>query len=266
MKRSNFFIRGFRKLIRRHNKRQSSITQQDALNQAAKNWSGAEATASLLKHREFVAAIYLRGHGIEIGALHMPLKVPATVKVKYVDRMSADDLRKQYPELDSKEMVDVDIVDDGELLETILDSTQDFVIASHFLEHCQNPIGALINMLRVLKPGGVLYLAIPDKRCCFDADRPVTALDHIIKDYQQGPEWSRQQHFEEWTRLGGKVEDEAEVARRVALNLARDYSIHFHVWTQAEMLELIVAVRKIVQFEVELMLRNEAEVVFVLRR
>ena len=147
--------------------------------------------------RESIASMYLRGEGIKIGALHNPLLLPQSAKIKYVDRMSLPDLRKQYPELGSKELVDVDILDDGELLATIKDSTQDFVIANQFLEHCQNPIGAIRNMLRVLKEGGVLYLSIPDKRYSFDADRPVTSIEHLLKDYQEGPEWSKKQHFEE---------------------------------------------------------------------
>lgn len=216
--------------------------------------------------REFVADTFIRGRGIEIGALHMPLGVPRSAKVKYVDRFSVEALRKHYPELNGKELVRVDIIADGERLETVQDATQDFVIANHFIEHCQNPVGALINMFRVLKPGGVLYLAIPDKRNSFDADRPVTTLEHVMRDYEEGPAWSKRQHFEEWTRLVNKVQDDEEAEKQIALNLSIDYSIHYHVWTQAEMLELIVALRKMVSFEVELCLKHEAEVIFILRK
>jgi predicted SAM-dependent methyltransferase len=217
-------------------------------------------------NREFVADTFIRGYGIEIGALHMPLGVPRSAKVKYVDRFSVEELRNHYPELNDKDLVKVDIITDGETLEGVLDSTQDFVIANHFIEHCQDPIGALINMFRVLKPGGVLYLAIPDKRNSFDRDRPVTTLEHVVRDYEEGPVWSRRQHFEEWTRLVNKVEDDEEAEKQIALNLSIDYSIHYHVWTQAEMLELVVAVRKMASFELELCLKNEAEVIFILRK
>jgi SAM-dependent methyltransferase len=155
--------------------------------------------------RESIANMYIRGNGIEIGALHNPVRIPKSATVKYIDIMSIPGLRKQYPDLDSRKLVDVDIVDDGEQLAKISDSTQDFVIANHFLEHCQNPIGAMSNMLRVLKEGGVLYLSIPDKRYSFDADRPVTSIEHLLKDYQEGPEWSKKQHFEEWIRYIDKI-------------------------------------------------------------
>jgi ubiquinone/menaquinone biosynthesis C-methylase UbiE len=216
--------------------------------------------------REFVADTFIRGCGIEIGALHMPLRVPRSVKVQYVDRLTVEDLRRHYPELNDKPLVNVDIVADGELLESIRDETQDFVIANHFIEHCQNPIGALLNMFRVLKPGGALYLAIPDKRNSFDADRPVTTLEHLLRDYHEGPAWSKYQHFEEWTRLVNKVEDDEAAEREIAQNLMIDYSIHYHVWTQAEMLELLVELRKMTSFEMDLCLRNGPEVIFILRK
>lgn len=80
------------------------------------------------------------------------------------------------------------------------------MIANHFLEHCENPIKAFLNMLRVLRPGGILFLAVPDKRHTFDRDRPVTPLAHLVRDYEEGPGWSRKGHFEEWVRLVHKVD------------------------------------------------------------
>ena len=103
-----------------------------------------------------LAAIYLRGDGLEIGALHQPLPVPRSAHVKYVDRMSADDLRRQYDEISYLPFVETDIIDNGEELRTIADESQDFVVANHFIEHCQNPVKTLKNVIRVLKRGGVL--------------------------------------------------------------------------------------------------------------
>jgi predicted SAM-dependent methyltransferase len=216
--------------------------------------------------RESIAKMYIKGKGIEIGALHNPIRLPKSANITYVDRMSITALRKQYPELSSKELVDVDIIDDGEHLFKIKDSSQNFVIANHFLEHCQNPIGAIRNMLRVLKKGGVVYLSIPDKRYSFDADRPVTSIGHLLKDYQKGPEWSKKQHFEEWTRYIDKIQSEAEIEARISHLMKLDYSIHYHTWTQTEMLELMVTLKKKFHFEVELVLKNMDEVIIILRK
>jgi predicted SAM-dependent methyltransferase len=216
--------------------------------------------------REVVAAIFLRGDGIEIGALHQPLRVPASARVKYVDRMTVPDLRRQYEELAHEPLVDIDIIDNGEQLTTIAGDTQDFVIANHFIEHCQNPIQTFQNLFRVLKPGGILYVAVPDKRFTFDADRPSTTVEHIMRDFTDGPEWSKRQHFEEWSRLVNKRGGEAQVAAEVEHLLTIDYSIHFHVWRAADLLEFMVAVQRVVPFEVELFLRNGFETILILRK
>lgn len=222
--------------------------------------------AKVHETRELVAATYLRGNGIEIGALHQPLRVPAAAGVKYVDRMTAADLRRHYEELADFTLVETDIIDDGERLTTFANETQDFVIANHFIEHCQNPILTFQNLLRVVKPGGVLYMAVPDKRFTFDVDRPCTTIEHIMRDFAEGPEWSRRQHFEEWTRLVNKCTDEAQVAAEVKHLMEIDYSIHFHVWTATELLELVTTIRTIVRFELELLLRNGFETLLIFRK
>jgi SAM-dependent methyltransferase len=215
--------------------------------------------------RQAIANIFLAGDGIEIGALHQPLRVPESAHVKYVDRMTAADLRRHYEELAHLPLVEADIIDNGEQLMTIGDATQDFVIANHFIEHCQNPIQTLQNMRRVLKPGGVVYLAVPDKRFTFDIDRPCTTVEHIMRDFSEGPAGSKRQHFEEWTRVVNKREG-VEADKEIEHLLAIDYSIHYHVWRAAELLEFVVAAQRLVQFELELFLRNGFENLLILRR
>lgn len=216
--------------------------------------------------RESVANTYLSGKGIEIGALHNPLTVPPAAKVKYVDRMSVEALKTQYPEHSKEKLVHVDLIDDGDLLERIADGSQDFVIANHFLEHSQNPLLAFRNMYRVLRVGGVLYLALPDKRYTFDAARPVTTLEHLQRDLREGPAWSRQGHFEEWVQQVNCLSDPAGQARQVEQLMAQDYSIHFHVWSQREMVELLLFLQESLSFELELLLHHGEEQIFILRK
>src|SRR5262249_37180618 len=64
---------------------------------------------------------FLAGSGIEIGALHHPLAVPAGVRVTYLDRLNVSGLRREYPELAAFPLMPVDVIDDGETLRTILD-------------------------------------------------------------------------------------------------------------------------------------------------
>jgi SAM-dependent methyltransferase len=220
----------------------------------------------LVSARTRISKHYLSGEGIEIGALHNPLPLPRSAQVRYVDRLPVSGLRAHYPELEQEPLVEVDIIDDGERLATIPDSSLDFVVANHFLEHTQDPVATLLNSFRVLRPGGVLYLAVPDKRHTFDIDRPVTPFEHVLRDFEEGPQVSRRDHFEEWARLVDKV-PEGEVRRRIEQLMQQNYSIHFHVWTQREALELLTRVRERLNldFDIELMELNLNETVFVLR-
>jgi SAM-dependent methyltransferase len=218
--------------------------------------------------RELIANTYISGSGIEIGALNLPLQLPRGTTVKYVDKYPEDVLRKRYSELESVPLVHVDIIDDGEVLSMFGDATQDFVIANHFLEHCRDPIGAIGNMLRTLKDSGVLYAAVPDKRFTFDAPRPVTSLLHLIKDHQDQGEKTNREAYEEWVRLIEKIDDPAGVAAETARLMAIEYSIHYHVWTQCEILELVAKLKQDIRygFELELFAKVGSEMVFVLRK
>jgi len=180
--------------------------------------------------------------------------------------MRSPQLRQQYPELSQLDLVKVDIVDDGETLATIPDGSQDFVIANHFIEHCQDPIGALTNHFRVLKAGGILYLAVPDKRFTFDNDRPVTPISHLYQDHEIGPAQSRMQHFEDWVRLVDKVEGEGAIREQTRVLMEKDYSIHYHVWTQLDFLEFLSSLRDRLSYDIETMLKQAEEFVIVLRK
>jgi predicted SAM-dependent methyltransferase len=216
--------------------------------------------------RSEIARRYLRGHGLEIGALHNPLAVPPAAKVRYVDRMSVEQLRQHYPELAECTLVPVDILDDGEQLTSFSDGSKDFIIANHFLEHCQDFIGTLKHFFRVLRPGGVLYAALPDKRYTFDHRRAVTPLEHHWTDHLRGPEHSRREHYVDYVRNVHPELENEEAARRIEELLAKDYSIHFHVWTQREMLSLFLDLQRHLPVEFELVQAHGVEVIFVLRK
>lgn len=219
----------------------------------------------LFQNRILLSFLYLRGNGIEIGALHNPLRVSPLARVKYVDRMTVADLRKHYPELKGKKLAPVDILDDGERLFTIPDGSQDFLIANHFLEHCENPLLALKNFFRVLRSDGFLYLALPDKRYTFDRKRPATRLEHLQRIYEDGPEWARRGHYREWVNLFNDGLNDKLINKEVERLMAMDYSIHHHAWTQWEMMELLLYFRKHCPCEVEIMLRHKEEVIFIIR-
>jgi SAM-dependent methyltransferase len=163
--------------------------------------------------------------------------------------------------------VEVDVVSDGEKLSEFDAGSFDFVIANHFLEHCENPIAAVESFLRVLKPGGIVYLAVPDKRYTFDAGRAITGLQHLIRDYREGPGWSRDEHFREWRALV-ELEFRNDPQRSMETLTCQSYSIHFHVWTSVEILEIIVYLKRNLDFgfELEKFIRGKSEIVAILRK
>jgi len=170
--------------------------------------------------------------------LNSPFLVSPAVSVTYVDRLNTDELCHHYPELNPSDLVPVDLVDDGEQLSAVQSASQDFVIACHFLEHCQDPIGAINAWLRILREGGVVLLVVPDKRFTFDRNRPITRLPHHLRDALEGPSVSRSQHYLEWVQCIEGSTGEAAIQRAAQLETT-SYSIHFHVWDFAALQTLL---------------------------
>src|SRR5678810_1041364 len=52
---------------------------------------------------------------------------------------------------------------DAQLLEDLPDELFDYVFSSHCLEHMRNPLEAILNWWRVLRPGGYMVILVPDE-------------------------------------------------------------------------------------------------------
>lgn len=191
---------------------------------------------------------WLTGRGLELGALHQPLPVPDGVHVDYVDRLSVSDLRQQYPELATLDLVPVSHIGSAEDLSGIPDGSIDFVIACHVLEHIEDPTRALREIHRVLRVGGLFYCALPEPRVTFDREREMTTVDHLVSDHPAGRA-SRRDHFVDWVETVERHQPwwattQPDVEDRVQALLDMDYSIHFHVWRPDTFLDYLGAVRK----------------------
>jgi SAM-dependent methyltransferase len=206
---------------------------------------------------------WLHGEGIEIGALHNPLQVPESARVTYVDRLPEDKLRAHYPELGDHPFAPVSVIGDAHNLSAFPDQSQDFVIANHLLEHLEEPARALVEMTRVLRDRGLLYVALPHPHTTWDRNRPLTTVDHLLQEHRQGANRNRRMHYEEWVDLvepffvgdwhyqltGFGLDRAGRVSRLMEI----DYSIHFHVWTPETFLAYMDAVRREVGLEFELL-------------
>jgi SAM-dependent methyltransferase len=215
--------------------------------------------------REDIASRFLRGDGIEIGALDFPLRVPRDTHVRYVDYLDAAALREVFQATLSagRPLVAPDVVDDGATLKSFRDASLDFVVANHMLEHLEDPISALTHLLRVLRPGGILYLSLPDARRTFDAPRERTTIEHLLRDHHEGPLVSRRAHYVECAEL---IEGHTGTVRetRVREMEAEDLRPHFHVWEPLTFAVFLAALP--LPFDLELLQANVDEFVVVLRR
>jgi SAM-dependent methyltransferase len=197
-------------------------------------------------------ASQLRGDGIEIGALHLPLAVPSRARVTYVDRMSHEDLRREHPELADQGLTPVDLVSSAEDLSQVSDRAVDFVIANHVIEHTEDPTRALKEFHRVLRGQGLLLMAVPDARVTPDQRRPITTVDHLVEEHRRGEtalRVNRHLHYEDWVDNvensamppGHPALTHAERTARVQSLLQRNQVIRFHVWDLTAFVEFFRA-------------------------
>ncbi|MCA8921975.1 MAG: class I SAM-dependent methyltransferase, partial [Planctomycetes bacterium] len=221
--------------------------------------------------REAFAAPFLRGQGLEIGALHYPLPVPAGVEVSYVDRLTREELLQRYPELDPRRVAAPSRIDDGFTLRTVPDGSQDFVIDNHVLEHAPHTLETLAAWSRVLRPGGHLLLAVPIAAQCFDRRRPLTLLEHFLRDQRlldagdaEALEVRALAHYREWVRLSEPevlgergaarpTRTPAQVEARARQLLAEGEEIHFHTFSAESLAELLEHVCRHVDPSLELL-------------
>jgi len=141
--------------------------------------------------------------GIEIGAsAHNPFGLQSL----NVDYSASNDTVFKLEELRRAGVsARVDVVAEGNSL-PFDDDSQDFVISSHVLEHFYDVIGTVGEWLRVVRPGGLVYVVLPDKGRIFDWRRESTSVEELVARHEKvvkgkldGGRWHRGHHAY-WTR------------------------------------------------------------------
>ena len=129
-----------------------------------------------------------RARALEIGALQTPLLPKDAFDVRYVDYAATDVIRANQfdPAIDPAAIVDVDIVWGERPLREAAGGPVDVIVASHVIEHVPDLIGWLHELHATLTPGGILGLAVPDKRYTFDALRKDSVIAEAVEAFLLG--------------------------------------------------------------------------------
>lgn len=145
--------------------------------------------------QEFLKFIRKDLLGIEFGPWYCPVAPKsAGYRSLTLDVFDAEKLRKlatENPNIPNEAIVnieEVDLVGTAASLEALINERGqlgafDYVVSSHNLEHLPNPIQFLRSCGNVLKRGGTVSLALPDRRACYDYFRPLSTIGGWIEAY-----------------------------------------------------------------------------------
>ena len=175
---------------------------------------------------------------LELGPLHEPIAQAGKHNVRYADRMSHQELVEHYePQgIPIGKIVPLDHVwPPGEdLISHIPIEKFSYCIASHVIEHVPDLIEWLNQIASVMKPGGILSLAIPNREHTFDRERPLTTTAEIIesaimKVIRPTPK-QVYCHFRNNVDPLGKNTETKEFALHAARQSAAEVYVDVHCW------------------------------------
>jgi SAM-dependent methyltransferase len=124
----------------------------------------------------------------------------------------------------------------------IASESYDFVAASHVLEHVANPLRALQEWKRIVKPSGTILLILPHKANTFDHRRPFTTFDHIRADFESNVTEGDLTHLQEILELHEMDMDppagSREQFRTRCLQNRSKRAMHHHVFSPELIIEM----------------------------
>jgi SAM-dependent methyltransferase len=147
------------------------------------------------------------------------------------------------------------IVADAVSLANINDCSYDFLISSNCLEHIANPLKAVEEWKRVIKPGGYLLLLLPRKESNFDHNRTVTSFEHFLEDYRNSISENDLTHLSEILELHDLSRDPSagsfEQFKARSLQNFSNRGLHHHIF-DLDLIKLIFQ-----HFDIELVQADE---------
>lgn len=124
----------------------------------------------------------------------------------------------------------------------IANDAYDFVAASHVLEHVANPLRALMEWKRIVRPSGTVLLVLPHKVHTFDHRRPFTTFSHIKSDFESNVSEEDLTHLDEIIALHDLDLDPPAGSRQQfqqrCLQNASKRAMHHHVFSPQVLAEM----------------------------
>jgi len=122
---------------------------------------------------------------LEVGPAHnaiLPKRDGYDTKiVDYLDRSGLVEKYREFPQYSPDDIEDVDyVLPAGASMSDVIDERFQLVLASHVLEHTISMVHFLNDCGRLLAPGGVVTLVVPDHRYCFDRFRERSSIARVI--------------------------------------------------------------------------------------
>jgi SAM-dependent methyltransferase len=135
---------------------------------------------------------------------------------------------------------------EGSDLVPIASQSYDFVLSSHNLEHFANPVKALHEWKRVLRPGGGALIAIlPYYRNTFDHRRSPTPVSHMMDDFNRGMGEDDLSHLDEILERHDLSRDPGagtlEAFRQRSRDNFHNRCLHQHVFDECNSRDLLTA-------------------------
>jgi hypothetical protein len=174
-----------------------AVARKDDLSATAHYYSVGERAGlvcnSIHGRGQFLKLVPPRGQILEIGPYIGPAFRRPQHNVLYLDVFSTDELKKKAVETGKNpdSIPEIDFVWSGEKYADIIKTKFQSIFSAHNIEHQPDLITHLRELTEILLPDGLIYLAVPDRRYCFDHFLPDTNFSEVFGAYIE----KRKRHY-----------------------------------------------------------------------
>lgn len=143
---------------------------------------------------------YLIGQGYELGAGLVPSMFAQVQGLTVIDKRDVEELAVLFGETPPYDVMTYESARTA--------PQKDFVTAHHVLEHCPDPIAALMQWIPLVRRAGTIFLSVPSCGNVCEAHREVTPMRHLLTDHlalANGEDFASRNHIpsfiNQWTVL-----------------------------------------------------------------